>query len=82
MRLPDQFEPRYYALPWSRQSAIELQKAIREADRTNGEVVIRLPFESSYEGRELPRFYALPHARLPLKPTPDVQEYRHPSLSV
>ena len=80
LRLPGVSEPRYYTMPWEQKSAIELQRAIRESRKSGQHVIIDLPFEPSLEIREAPRFYSLPQPRLPLKPRPDVKEYRHPTL--
>ena len=80
LRLPNIQQPRYYVMPWEQKSAVELQRAIRESRKTGQHVMIDLPFEPSIEIREAPRFYSLPQPRLPLKPRPNVQEYRHPTL--
>jgi hypothetical protein len=79
LRFEAQRQPRYYAMPWQRDTAQNLQEVLREAEQHRGRVMIRLPFEPSLEDRVEPRFYALPQTRLPLKPAPEVQEYRHPS---
>jgi hypothetical protein len=59
-------EPRAYALPWSRDLAEQLQTAQREADESQSEVRMRLPFEPTLDDRE-PKFYALPQPPLPPK---------------
>ena len=82
LRLPDVRQPRYYALPWHRKTAIELQKAIREADRHGTRVIMRRPFNDATVEQPQPRFYDVPSNELPTKPVPEVMEYRHPSLSV
>ena len=82
LRLPDLREPRYYAMPWEHEAAVELQKAIAQADLDRTFVMMRAPFESTVERRKLPKFYSTPQPRLPIKPVPEAYEYRHPSLSV
>ncbi len=79
LRLSGLRQPRYYAMPWQRDTAENLQEVLREAEETRSRVIMRLPFERSLDERAQPRFYALPQARLPLKPTPRIEEYRHPS---
>ena len=59
-------EPRAYALPWDRRVAEQLQSAARAAAERQSAVRMRLPFESTLDGRE-PRFYALPQPALPPK---------------
>ena len=67
-------EPRAYVLPWDRNSAEQLQKALREAEQNRSGVQMRLPFEPSLDDRE-PKFYALPQPALPpkdlLQPPPE-----------
>ena len=82
LRFEETRQPRYYALPWAYESAVELQKAIKEANITGAEVQMILDFESSLEKRATPRFFTTPPVELPMKPMPDAFEYRHPSLSV
>ncbi len=67
---PDVIEPRAYRLPFDRQIAEELRKALREGERTGSGVRMRLPFEPSLDDGE-PRFYAPPQPRTPLKPVPE-----------
>ena len=81
LRLPGVDEPRYYVMPWQLETAEELQKAMREADRNRSGLLMRLPFEKSIERRAMPRFYAVPAPKLPDKPAGDYQDYHHPSLS-
>lgn len=52
-------EPRSYVLPWSRELALQLQKAMDEAEENQTGVQMRLPFEPSLDNRK-PKFYALP----------------------
>jgi len=59
-------EPRAYVLPWSRELAEQLQKALAEAQENDTQVRMRLPFEPSWDDRE-PKFYALPQPALPPK---------------
>ena len=70
-------EPRAYVLPWDRNSAEQLQKALREAEQNRSGVQMRLPFEPSLEDRE-PKFYALPQPALPpkdlLEPPPELYQ--------
>jgi hypothetical protein len=82
LRLPGLDEPRYYVMPWRRETAEELQKAMREAERNRSGLLMRLPFEKSMEERDMPRFYALPAPKMPDKPVGDYQDYRHPSLHI
>lgn len=79
LRLPDLKQPRYYRMLWQHEAAVQLQDAMREAERRRAPVYLRLPFEDSLDHREDPRFYAPPQPRLPLKPKPELQEYHHPS---
>lgn len=82
LRLPDLVEPRYYVMPWRLGLADELQKAMREAERNRSGLVMRLPFEKGLEEREAPRFYAVPQAKLPDKPTGTYEDYHHPSMRI
>jgi hypothetical protein len=70
-------EPRAYMLPWDRDLAEQLQTTMREAERLQGDVRMRLPFERSLDDRE-PKFYAMPQPALPPKDLtdPPAQEYK------
>ncbi|MGH6898429.1 MAG: hypothetical protein ACREJ5_18065 [Geminicoccaceae bacterium] len=59
-------EPRAYALPWQRDLAEQLQAAQRQAEESQTQVQMRLPFEDSLDDRE-PKFYAMPQPQLPGK---------------
>jgi hypothetical protein len=68
--LPGTAEPRYYMLPWDEKTAVALQKAIEDnAHAHGGGVVMRLPFERSWDRRE-PVFHPLPQPKLPDKQPP------------
>ena len=82
LRLPGLDEPRYYVMPWRLETAEELQKAMREAERNRSGLLMRLPFEKSIEERAMPRFYAMPAPKMPDKPAGDYLDYRHPSLNI
>jgi hypothetical protein len=66
LQLKDVAEPRAYALPWHRDLAEQLQAAQREAQESQTQVQMRLPFEASLDDRE-PKFYAMPQPQLPGK---------------
>ena len=66
-------EPRAYQIPFDRETAEELRKALDESREHGGGVRMRLPFEPSLDDQE-PRFYAPPQPRLPLKPHPPGNE--------
>jgi hypothetical protein len=70
LQLVDVVEPRAYVLPWDRNSAEQLQQALREAEQNRSGVQMRLPFEPSLDDRE-PKFYALPQPALPPKDLTD-----------
>ena len=53
---------------------------MRESRRHGGEIVLEMPFASSMEPRDPPRYYALPPPLLTLKPKPNAVEFRHPSV--
>ena len=56
-------EPRAYLLPWTLATAIDLQRAVQQA-QANGTVVrMRRPFESDLDSNE-PLFYAEPQPEL------------------
>ena len=66
----DLAEPRAYRLPFDRETAEELRRALeRSREEGGGGVKMRLPFEPSLDDQE-PRFYAPPQPRLPSKPHP------------
>lgn len=66
LQLAEFEEPRSYVLPWNRELAEQLQKALAEAEENDTQVRMRLPFEPSWDDRE-PKFYALPQPALPPK---------------
>jgi hypothetical protein len=81
LQMPGGNEPRAYALPWSRDVAEQLQEAQREAQAGGTAVLMRTPFEPSWDTRE-PRFYAAPQPAMPPKdwqPGPPPVVYQHPS---
>lgn len=67
LQLDGTAEPRAYMLPWSAAAADELQEALRESERTNGNVEMRRPFDLD-DPFGLGRFYVsdrpLPAKRL------------------
>ncbi len=69
----DLAEPRAYRLPFDRDTAEELRRALEEGREHGGGVKMRMPFEPSLDDQE-PRFYAPPQPRLPLKPHPPGNE--------
>jgi hypothetical protein len=79
LQLPDAAEPRAYRLPWSRETAEQLQGAQREAEAQQGQLQMRRPFEPSLDSQE-PMFYATPQPALPPKDEaePGPQIYAHP----
>jgi hypothetical protein len=66
LQLAEVAEPRAYVLPWNRDLAEQLQKAAQEAERQQGQLQMRLPFEPSLDELE-PKFYAMPQPALPPK---------------
>jgi hypothetical protein len=52
-------EPRAYVLPWSQELAKQLQGAQRNAQQTGAKVMMRKPFENSFDDRDR-QFYAAP----------------------
>ena len=59
--------PRAYVLPWSLETAKQLQKATQQAEAQGSAVRMRRPFESTPDPNE-PLFYAEPQPPLPPKP--------------
>ena len=57
-------EPRYYELPWSKETAKKLQEAIRSAEKGR-QLLFSLPYQKSY-GVDSP-FHVLPQPKLPDK---------------
>ena len=79
LQLRNSPQPRAYTLPWNREVAEQLQEARREAERQGTGLVMRMPFEHSWESRE-PKFYALPQPALPPKDAGEPpQQLQHPS---
>lgn len=82
LRVPDQRQPRYYRIAWNHDAALSLKKALDRSYRDNSTVMMNPNFETSLEVGKEPLFYILPPERLPLKPPPEVYEYRHPGNPV
>ena len=83
LRHPGIRQPRYYQLPWEQEAAISLKKALTQSMRNNSTVMMNNPaFEDSLETDKEPLFYVLPPERLPLKPPPEVFEYRNPTSPI
>ena len=76
LQLKDVPEPRAYALPWHRDLAEQLQAAQREAEESQTQVQMRLPFEDSLDQRE-PKFYAMPQPQMPAKDLSAPPAQRH-----
>lgn len=66
LQMADLVEPRSYVLPWNQELALQLQRALREAEKNGTSVQMRLPFEPSLDNGK-PKFYALPQPALPPK---------------
>lgn len=62
--------PRAYALPWSRQAAEQLQRAMREAEANGAGVRMQAPFETDREPTEMV-FHAAPQPAMPPKQAAD-----------
>lgn len=80
LKLPDATEPRYYEIPWDKQTAAGLQKALEDnAQSRGGGVGMNYPFERGWDF-EGPKFYALPQPKLPdkLNEDPPTQLYQAP----
>lgn len=66
LQTPDSPEPRAYELPWSKETAKQLQRAQRAAKKSKSGVRIRNPFDADRDRRK-PMFYAEPRKPLPAK---------------
>ena len=77
LQLAEAVEPRAYVLPWNRNLAEQLQEATEEAERQEGRLRMRLPFEESLDDLD-PKFYAMPQPAPPPKDMhrPPVQHYQ------
>jgi len=82
LRHPQRRQPRYYILDWDQDAAIALKKAMDQSARNNTTVMMNPHYESSLETDKEPLFYILPPERLPLKPPPEVFEYRNPNNAI
>jgi hypothetical protein len=60
-------EPRSYRLPWDRKLAEDLEKARAEAEKNGTPMMMRMPFERTYDKRDR-KFYTMPQPALPDKP--------------
>jgi hypothetical protein len=78
LRHPDIRQPRYYRLPWDQDAAIALKRAMDQSLKNKSTVMMNPNYESTLETNKEPLFYTLPQGRLPLKPPPDIFEYRNP----
>lgn len=72
LQTPESAEPRAYQLPWSKETAKQLQEAQRRARESKTGVKVRRPFDADRDPRK-PMFYAEPRRPLPAKqPTREV----------
>ena len=65
--LPGVAEPMSFKLPWNKQMAQELQQEARKAQEGETGLMIKLPFERSYDPQEK-KFYSMPQPKIPDKP--------------
>lgn len=66
MLLPEEPEPRFYVLPWSKKLAEDLN-ALRERQEKGSRVILTWPFEPSLEHRKPLVLHELPPPALPRK---------------
>jgi hypothetical protein len=66
LQTPESSEPRAYRLPWSKETAKQLQRAQRHAGKTKTGVKVRRPFDTDRDPQK-PMFYAAPRKPLPNK---------------
>ena len=59
-------EPKVYALPWSMQTAQDLQNAMQQGEATGTGVEMTMPLKSGLDDRE-PKFHPIPQPALPDK---------------
>ena len=83
VRWPGEAAPRAYRLPWSEETARQIEEAAAETAEEGGEIAVAFQgpdgpetgetasLEFSLEQRELPMIYALPQPRPPDKPVVD-----------
>ncbi len=69
LQVPGVSEPRAYVLPWNKNTAKQLMKATRQAEKRGQKVKMGQPFERSLDERE-GKFYTEPQRQLPAKPAP------------
>lgn len=65
-KVPNERQPRAYALPWDTKTAEQAQNALRQTERTGGRVMLRPPGGAT--GNEPAMFYAEPQRPPPPKP--------------
>lgn len=82
LRHPGERAPRYYKMGWDLNAAKALKSAMDQSSRDGSGVMMRPGFEESLEIGRKKLFYALPHERLPLKPVPELFEYKNPDISI
>ncbi|MFQ5973842.1 MAG: hypothetical protein ACE5Q3_16065 [Alphaproteobacteria bacterium] len=66
LQVDEILEPRAYVLPWNRETAQQLQQAMRQAEADGTGVRVRRPFDRAHDSSQ-PLFYAEPQPALPLK---------------
>ena len=66
LRFDDQATPRAYALPWSLDTARQLQEMMQQAEQRGSSVRVRQNFATSIDTNE-PLFYVAPQEALPRK---------------
>ena len=82
LRIPGINQPRYYRMDWNHEAATSLKRAIDQSLRNNTSIQLDLEYEPSLETRQMPQFYNLPQPSLPMKPPPEVFEYRNPDSPI
>jgi hypothetical protein len=85
VQVPGDAEPKYYKIAWDQETAKQLQQAMREAEQNQGGLMMKLPYENSWD-KDKPQFYALPQPKLPEKggeeaPDKGPMIYNHPGRS-
>ncbi|NKB61319.1 MAG: hypothetical protein GKR95_03980 [Gammaproteobacteria bacterium] len=79
LRLPNEYQPRYYRMDWNYEDAVALKKAMDRSTREESTLMMNHDYETSLEIGKEPLFYTMPHERLPLKPPAEIYEYQNPN---